>query len=230
MTGTNPRRAAPKVRLLLGVLGGCLLAALAMGCGTTKPPGPIRAHELAEAQTFPYFKIYWVGPRFQGRPLVAADGRNGYRSDIGDSVYYGDCVESKGVFGGGSTCTLPLQVTTVIYRRHSNAPLGPQRNMLIRGVPATVYDGGRSIELYSGRLSIDLFSDTPAAALQGANDLRPLNAAGSAATPLPPPVYCPGLSGPQAPALEHVMASLPGHVCQRAAAYLAFAKHLREGP
>ncbi len=69
---------------------------------------------------------------------------------VGDSVYYGDCVQRKGIFGGGS-CLLPLQVTTVIYRLHSNATLGPQRNTVIRGVPATVYDEGRSIELYSGQ-------------------------------------------------------------------------------
>ncbi len=69
------------------------------------------------------------GPRFQGQPLVAADGLKGYNSEVGDSVYYGDCVSGHGVFGGGGSCTLPLQVTTVVYRLHSNAPLGPQRNI-----------------------------------------------------------------------------------------------------
>lgn len=228
MTSRHARGALPQRRALTGLIGACTLAVLAAGCGATTPPGPIRAEELAEAQTFPYYRIYWVGPRFEGQPLVAADGRNGYNSEIGDSVYYGDCTESKGVFGGGSTCTLPLQVTTVIYRRHSNATLGPQRNMLIRGVPATVYDGGRSIELYSGQLSIDVFSDAPARALAAAGELRPLNAAGSASAPLPPPVYCPGLSGPQQLALQRVMASLPRHICQQAAAELAFAHRLRE--
>ena len=56
----------------------------------------------------------------------------------------------------------------MIYRLHSNAALGPQRNMLIRGVPATVYDEGRSIELYSGRVAIDIFSDTSPAPRGGA--------------------------------------------------------------
>jgi hypothetical protein len=229
MTSTHARRAPKRARALAGLLALCASALLTAGCGTTKPPGPIRPGELAEAQTFPYYRIYWAGPRFEGRPLVAADGRKGYNNEIGDSVYYGDCVESKGVFGGGSTCTLPLQVTTVIYRRHSNAPLGPQRNMLIRGVPATSYDEGRSIELYSGRLSIDVFSDTPSGALAAAEELRPLNAAGSATAPLPPPVYCPGLSGPEQPAVQRVMASLPRHICQRAAADLAFTRSVREG-
>ena len=135
-------------------------------------------------------------------------------------------MQSKGIFGGGS-CQLPLQVTTVIYRLHSNTPLGPQRNMVIRGVPATVYDGGRSIELYTGRLAIDIFSDTYAHAIRAtALQLLPVNAPGSASGPLPPPVYCPGLSGPVEGALKRVMANLPGHACQRAAAETAYQHEL----
>lgn len=202
---------------------------MASGCGTTGPPELIHASELAEAQTFPYFRVYWVGPRFKGAPLDAADGRKSYNSEIGDSVYYGDCVTGHGVFAGGRTCTLPLQVTTVVYRRHSNQPLGAQRNLLIRGVPATVYDEGRSLELYTGQLAIDIFSDSYSGALSAAQELRPLNAAGSPTTRLPPPVYCPSLYGPQESALEHVMRNLPGHACQAAAAELAFAKALRAG-
>ncbi len=211
----------------LAILAGACLALLAAGCGSaTHHPTEIAASELAEAQTFPYYRIYWVGPSFEGRPLAAADGRKGYNSAVGDSVYYGDCVRNKGPFGGGS-CTLPLQVTSVIYRLHDNSALGPQRNLLLRGVPATAYDGGRSIELYSGRVAIDIFSDTFARARRAAMLLRPLNARGSSTGPLPAPVFCPGLWGPQGRALQRAMANLPGHACQHAAAQLAFAERLR---
>jgi hypothetical protein len=212
-------RNTKRVVVLAAVIGLTLLAA---GCGTSHPKA-ISAQELAEAQTFPYFRIYWVGPRFDGRPLAAADGLNGYISGIGDSVYYGDCVQHNGIFGGGS-CELPLQVTTVIYGLHSNSALGPQHNILVRGVPATVYDGGRSIEIYSGRVAIDIFSNSYDHALQAATELSPLNAPGLATGNLPAPVYCPGLSGPQEPRVQHVMASLPGHACQHAAAQLAYTK------
>lgn len=208
----------------------CVLAIAALaaaGCSTTRAPEPIGASELAEAQTFPYYRLYWTGPAFQGEPLVAADGRKSYNIAVGDSVYYGDCARGHGVFGGGGSCRLPLQVTTVIYRLHSNAPLGPQRNMLIRGVPATVYDEGDSIELYSGRLAIDIFSDSYSRARAAALALRPLNAAGASTGPLPAPVYCPGLYGPQEPRLRRAMAHLPGHACQTAAAEVAFADSLR---
>jgi hypothetical protein len=200
---------------------------LVSGCGTTHPP-PISSAELAEAQTFPYFKIYWAGPRFDGSPLAAVDGLKSYSAGIGDSVYYGDCVSGKGLLGGGGSCLLPLQVTTVIYGLHSNSALGPQRNTLVRGVPATIYNEERSVEVYSGRLAIDVFSDTLAHALAAANQLRPLNASGSASGPLPPPVYCPGLSGPESSQLRQVMNGLPGHPCQKAQAALAASERLAE--
>jgi hypothetical protein len=205
--------------LALGAMCGAIAAG---GCGTSHP-GPISASELAEAQTFPYYRVYWVGHSFNGHPLAAADGLRGYINTVGDSVYYGDCVQSKGIFGGGS-CLLPLQVTTVVYRLHSNSALGPQSNTVVRGVPATVYDGGRSIEIYTGRVAVDVFSDTFAHALKASNELLPLNAPGSISGHLPPPVYCPGLSGSLGAGLARVMADLPGHACQRAAAQVAYAE------
>jgi hypothetical protein len=202
----------------------CCAALLAAGCGTSHP-APIASGELAEAQLFPYYPVYWVGRTFDGRPLATVDGLKGYSNTVGDSVYYGDCLQSKGIFGGGS-CELPLQVSTVIYRPHSNATLGTQRNILVRGVPATVYDEGRSIELYSGRVAIDVFSDTYAHALAAANELVPVNAPGSPSAPLPLPVFCPGLSGAQDAATARVMQNLPSHICERSAAATALEKSL----
>ncbi len=200
----------------------CLLAG---GCATVRP-GPIAAKELAEAETFPYYPVYWVGPRFGSYPLAAADGRESYNSTVGDSVYYGDCLAGKSPPLGGGGCQLPLQVTTVVYTRHANAPLGPQRNVLLRGVPATIYDGGQSIALYSGQLAIEIHSDDLAEALHAVGELRPVNAPGSAAGPLPPPVYCPGLTPARPADVRDALARLPGRACQRAAAALAAARAL----
>jgi hypothetical protein len=203
------------------------LVALVSGCGTSHPP-PLEIEALAEAKTFPYYTLYWAGPSFIGRPLAAVDGLKSYSAGIGDSVYYGDCVSGKGLLGGGGSCLLPLQVTTVIYGLHSNAPLGPQRNALIRGVPATIYDEERSIELYSGQLAIDVFSDTLAHALLATTQLRPLNSPGSTSGTLPPPVYCPGLSGPVSTQLREAMDHLPGRPCQKAQAAIKAAERLAE--
>jgi hypothetical protein len=201
----------------------CLLAG--GGCATVRP-GPIAASELAEAQTFPYYPVYWVGPRFDSYPLAAADGRESYNSIVGDSVYYGDCLAGKSPPLGGGGCQLPLQVTTAIYVRHANAPLGPQRNVLLRGVPATIYDDGQSIQLYSGQLAIEIHSDDLSKALRAVSELRPVNAPGSAVGPLPPPVFCPGLTPARPAQVKDALAHLPGRACQRAAAALAAARVL----
>jgi hypothetical protein len=215
---TRTRRAT---RATLALLCGCC-ALLAAGCGTSHPR-PILVGELAEAQTFPYFRVYWVGPRFDGYPLAAADGLTGYLPTVGDSVYYGDCVGGKGILSDGD-CQLPLQVTTVIYVLHSNSSFESQRNIVVRGVPATVYGEGHSLEIYTGRVAIDIFSNSYARALQAAQQLYPVNAPGSAAGNLPPPVYCPGLAGAIDAQVARVMASLPRHVCQQTAAQEALSK------
>ncbi|HSZ14368.1 MAG TPA: hypothetical protein VK790_10075 [Solirubrobacteraceae bacterium] len=220
-TAHNARRRRGTAALIATAI--CAALALA-GCGTSHPE-PILADELAEAQTFPYYRVYWVGPSFDGNTLAAADGLKGYLPTIGDSVYYGDCVQSKGIFGGG-TCQLPLQVTTVVYVLHLNAALGKQRNILVRGVPATVYDEGQAIEIYTGRVAIDVFSDTFAHALQASEQLYPINAPGSSSGPLPPPVFCPGLSGPIGSSVARVLAALPRHICQQTAAQQAYTKRI----
>src|SRR2546421_4656749 len=119
---------APLDVLLLAAL----LALGAAGCATTGRPRPIDAGSLAEAQTFPYYKVYWVGPSFRGSPLAAADGLRGYNAAVGDSVYYGDCVHHKGIFGGGSRI-LPLQPPTALFPLHPNTTPGPPRNVVILG-------------------------------------------------------------------------------------------------
>jgi len=224
---TSSTRRRPVRAARISFPGSLVLLAIGLafalaGCGTSQPR-PILASELAEAQTFPYYRVYWVGPRFDGQSLSAADGLRSYINSVGDSVYYGDCVQSKGIFGSGS-CQLPLQVTTVIYGLHSNKALGQQSNMLVRGVPATVYNEGRAIEIYSGRVAIDIFSDTFAHALQASDELYPLNAPGSPTAPLPPPVYCPGLYGAIGANIASVMANLPHHACQQTAAEEAYTK------
>lgn len=228
MTATTAHRRTRRARAAaLALLGVCAALALA-GCGTSQP-GPVAASELAEAQTFPYFRVYWVGHSFAGRPLAATDGFKGYVSTVGDSVYYGDCVNSKGLLGGGN-CLLPLQVTTVVYVLHSNKALGAQRNILVRGVPATVYDEGDAIEIYTGRVAIDVFSDSYAHALLASKELYPLNAPGSPTGNLPSPIFCPGLYGAQSPELQRVMADLPGHVCQKTDATLAYTEKITGRP
>jgi hypothetical protein len=205
-------------RALLGAIA-IVLAAVLAGCGNAKPRR-IGAAELAGAQTFPYYTLYWVGPSFEHHPVTAADGVEAYKPSTGDSVYYGDCLPGNGVLGSKG-CLLPLKVTTSIYALHSNVELGSQRNTIIRGVPAAIFEAGRAIELYTGRLAIDLYASTSARAYAAAQLLRPLNTAGSSTGPLPLPVYCPQLSGHRAAAVFRLMQSLPGAACEKEKVALA---------
>ena len=75
-----------------------------------------------------------------------------------------------------------------------------------------------------GQVAVDVFSDKYSRAFAAANKLLPVNAPGTAAGDLPPPVYCPGLSGHTNPQVDAVMNHLPGRACQRARAQVAYAK------
>jgi hypothetical protein len=201
------------MRLALSLAAVLLVGLAAVGCGAASQPQPVSRAEISEARSFPYFPLYWVGPRFEGVRLVAADGQRAYAPPFGDSVYYGNCTGEKGIFGGG-TCALPLQVKTLVYQRHSNDALGQQRNLIVRGVPAVVYDGGHALELYTGQVAVDVYSTSLARTLQAAEQLRPINAPGAPRAALPVPVYCPELVGETTRRMLALLASLPRHVCR----------------
>lgn len=213
-----PRRPTSLHALAIRLAAALGLAAATLtlaGCGTESPP-PIAKGELEAARTFPYYTVYWVGRKFEHHPLTAADGLRGYKPNVGDSVYYGDCLHSKGALGGGG-CVLPLQVTTLIYTMKPNFVLGAQRNVLIRGVPAVSFNGGKSLILYSGRLAIEIFSNGYRTARYAAKLLRPFNGPGSDSGHLPLPLFCPLLHGPETEAVQLTMHRLPGKACERAA-------------
>lgn len=168
-----------------------LTAGLALGlsaCRREGPP-PLAPAKLAATRHFRAIPVYWVGMRFDGVPLTAADRPADYDPALGMRVYYGDCIRHRTPLGR-SGCTLPLEITTVRLQVHSNQPLGVHRATHLRGVPAVIFDGGRSIELYSARVAIDVFANTPRRAMRAALALRGLNTHPShRAGPLPAPDY-----------------------------------------
>jgi hypothetical protein len=178
-------------RLAASLLALATLAALS-GCGTHAPP-PLSEHDINVARRFTVYNVYWVGRWFQGVPLTAADFRREYNPQVGLGVYYGNC-ETKGSLLGAGTCTLPLEIRSVCYVQHHNAGLGPHHSVHIRGVPGVIFDGGKSIELYSAHVAIDIYADTPARALAAARRVYPLNgpeARRHFEPLLPPPLFVP---------------------------------------
>ncbi|HEX3874709.1 MAG TPA: hypothetical protein VHW26_11225 [Solirubrobacteraceae bacterium] len=169
MTTTTLRRLAsgPVLALAMSLLCAC----------ATHPAGPITTQDLAAAQSFRPFTVYWVGRSFDGVPLTAADTRQDYDATVGERVYYGNCDKPKSILST-TGCQLPLEIATVNYRAinsRGNEGLGTRTNEVIRGVPAVVFDSGRSIQLYTGRLAIDIYADGAARALAAARAVVPMN-------------------------------------------------------
>ncbi|HEX4108201.1 MAG TPA: hypothetical protein VHX88_08720 [Solirubrobacteraceae bacterium] len=184
-----------KVAAALAALVG---AGALSACDTHQPP-PLGNAPVQAAKQFPYFRLYWAGRKFQRIPVTQADGLQTYDPSEGSGVYYGHCESGKGVFGTGA-CTLPLEIQTSAYSEHSNRQLGPQWNVVLRGVPAAMFDDGDSIELYTGTVAIDVYADSARRALSAVRALAPLNApaSGPADGFLPAPRIQPDLYGPGA--------------------------------
>jgi hypothetical protein len=173
MTTTTLRRLASSAVLILAV-------PLLSGC-TTHPAKPISTKDLAVAQRFRLFTVYWVGRSFDGVALTAADTQRDYDAVVGERVYYGNCDKQKSITSTAG-CLLPLEIATVDYHKidsRRNEGLGTRVNTSIRGVPAVIFNAGKSIQLYTDRLAIDIYADTAARALGAARAVVPMNRRGN---------------------------------------------------
>jgi hypothetical protein len=184
MTTTTLRRLASSAVLMLAT-------SLVCGC-TTHPAGPIDSQDLAAAQSFRLFTVYWVGRSFGGIPLTAADTQRDYDAAVGERVYYGNCDKPKSIVSTAG-CQLPLEIATVDYRTidsRENIGLGTRTDTAIRGVPAVIFDAGKSIQIYTAELAIDIYADTAARALAAAAAVVPMNRPGDAHPDvLKPPMF-----------------------------------------
>jgi len=172
MTTTTLRRLASSAVVVIA-------ASLLSGCAT-HPAGPISDQDLAIARSFRLFTVYWVGRSFDGVALTAADTQRDYNAVAGERVYYGNCDKPSSVVSTVG-CRLPLEIATVEYYKidsRRNIGLGTRTVTAIRGVPAVIFDGGRSIQLYTAKLAIDIYADTPERAMAAAQLVGPMNRSG----------------------------------------------------
>jgi hypothetical protein len=201
MTTTTLRRLASCAVVVLAT-------SLLCGCAT-HPAGPITTRDLDVARSFRLFTVYWVGRSFGGVPLTAADTQRDYDATAGERVYYGNCdKQSSPVSTVG--CRLPLEIATVVYHAidsRRNEGLGTRTNTTIRGVPAVIFNSGRSIQLYTADLAIDIYADSPARALAAAAAVVPMNRpADTHADVLAPPHFAKDVD-PQVLAIERQLSA-----------------------
>ena len=161
--------------LLLALALACSVALAA--CGNTLQDQPIPHSELEQLIVNP-FPIYWLGGSFHGLNLTETS------QDSGGAfvVQYGDCLE-----GGQGTCVSPLRVVTSADNSFLPGGGASARHVVIRGVPATIAEQGRTIVLATGPVVLGIYADTASLALAAARAAVTINEPGAPGAPLPAP-------------------------------------------
>jgi hypothetical protein len=160
------------------------------------PPGFDRAQSAfspASVRGFERFPVYWVGRAFEGVPLkqiLAGSGSPGTpepaalaRGPI--TFTYSDERDCRTVGDEGVRCaqgTDFLVETVILCRRSTRAAVPRQARM--RGVPAALWGDGL-LELFSGRVSIRIYTDDEGRATRLARALRAVNRPAAPAGRLP---------------------------------------------
>jgi hypothetical protein len=162
----------------LDVLSLAVLCAIALGgCGDTLQDRPV-AHNLLESMIVAPTPVYWLGGSFQGLAITDAVHDPGGAF----TIQYGDCLE-----GGQATCVPPLRVVTSPDNSFLPGGAGPRATAQLRGVPAVVAREGRTIEIPTGGVVVDIYAKDARLAGAAARTLVPINRAGAPGDPLPAP-------------------------------------------
>jgi hypothetical protein len=152
-----------------------LCAAVFGGCGDTLQDQPI-PHNLLESLIVAPPAVYWLGGSFHG--LAVTDAVHDPSGAF--TVQYGDCLE-----GGQATCVPPLRVVTspdnsFLPAGSATPPLAP-----LRGIQAVIARGGRTIEIPTGGVVVDIYAKDPGLAQAAARTIVPINRIGAPEAPLP---------------------------------------------
>ena len=165
---------------------------------------PAATFNLEAAQTFKDFALFAPGRAAIGLPLTSLARRDvRHRGQPARASYvtfkYGTCIP-----GPDAGCPAPLEVqvwpacerTRADYQltpdpdgagpKHA-VPL-PRKDLWVRGVPASFFEGGARLELYTGDVTVVLFGSSSAQLLRAAQSIRGINRPLARDSPLPPPV------------------------------------------
>jgi hypothetical protein len=137
-------------------------------CGDTVQDQPI-AHQLLESMLLAPYPVYWLGGSFEGMAITEAA-----RDPSGAfSVQYGSCVE-----GGQSTCVPRLRVVTSPDNTFLPAGTGPRRTARLRGATAILAQGGKTIEIPTAGVVVDIYAQNARLASAAAQTVVPINGVG----------------------------------------------------
>jgi hypothetical protein len=156
----------------------CLAAAgaSAVGCGDTLQDKPV-PHNLLEGLVVAPTPVYWLGRSFAGHQITEVG------KDTGGAyiLQYGDCLE-----GGQSACAPPLRVITSPDNGFLPGGSAPQQSTKVRGAPAVIARRGRTIEIATGPVVVDIIAHDAHLAAAAAAAIAPINEPAWPGQHLPP--------------------------------------------
>ena len=172
LTPRHARLRAPLATIaLLGLCG------LALGaCANTTQDEPVAPSFLEPLAMQHEYPIYWLGGAFRGLPIinVAHDAGGAY------TIKYGNCQQ-----GGENVCVTPLEIVTSPDNSFRPGGSTPQRSISVRGVASTLAQGGRTIEVSTGGVVVDVYADSTALARAASEAMVSINAVQLPGSPLP---------------------------------------------
>jgi hypothetical protein len=169
-----------------------LVAAGAAGCGDTLQDKPA-PHNLLEGLIVTPTPVYWLGRSFSGLKLTEV----GHDTGGAYVLQYGDCQE-----GGQSECVPPLRLITSPDNSFLPGGAAARRTTSVRGAPAVIARGGRTIEIATGSVVVDVIARSAPLAASAARALAAINAGTWPGQPLPPPAPDSGFAAKPLPAQE----------------------------
>lgn len=155
----------------LAVLASTGLAA----CGNTLQDQPV-PHNVLEEVVAQRFTVYWLGESFRRLAITEV-----IKDPSGAVTFkYGNCLQA-----GGNSCVTPLRVISSPDNSFLPGGAASVGNGTLRGVRAVIADHGKTIELATGGVVVEVDAANAALAAAAAARIAPINAVGAPEAPLP---------------------------------------------
>jgi hypothetical protein len=175
-----PRTSLTRARALAASTALLALCALSLdACANTLQDQQVAPSFLEPLVMEDEYPVYWLGGAFRRLAIisVARDPSGAY------AIKYGDCLQ-----GGENVCETPLQIVTSPDNSFRPGGSTAQRRLSVRGVRGILAQRGKTIELSTGAVVVDIYADSPALARAAAETMVAINVDQVPGTPLPRPL------------------------------------------
>jgi hypothetical protein len=164
----------PARRLLIALCALCPLGLSA--CANTLQDQRVAPSFLEPLVMQDEYPVYWLGGAFHGLAIisVARDPGAAY------TIKYGNCRQ-----GGENVCVTPLEIVTSPDNSFQPGGSTPRRRIAVRGAASLAAQGGKTIEVSTGTVVVDVYADSAALARAAAQTMVAINSMQLPGAPLP---------------------------------------------